>query len=780
MGVVPQRLRVLHAARVRGVHVKLGDVIAGYRVTTAPTNANGGKCIWAFAEKSGSSYFIKQFLEPKRPKDDARDSPSLRIRRQLAEEFEERHRTIMKRLRPDALGGGNLVLATDFFHEGSTYYKVTERIDTSSLEKPQALEPRQKMVLLKTLATSLKQLHDIGIVHGDLKPLNVLVQKRDAAAFHTAKLIDFDDSYLTGKPPAPEDISGDSLFGAPEWRRYVQQDGSVGPDHLTCAVDVFALGLMTHLYLTGELPNYEEGFGSPADAVNAGRKLRFDPRLSDDVLGLLRGTTQADPKQRPRMSTYLKILSDPEVCALQHRRPGTSAPAARRADSGTPPPRTSRVRANFARPDEPAPAPRPTPAVPLRRVHPRGTRHRPPQPRALPGPPVSASTWATASATHHEPGVAMNLANGQYQGNLQYAVDIVLCIDATGSMYPVLDNVKASALQFHDRLDSVMAKKGKSISQLRLKTIAFRDFGDDPATAIEQTDFLRLPDQAKESRAVRQRHRGGRRRRHPRVRPRSARPRHQLPLGKGTGPSAPRHRHVHGRARPPARHGGGDGAVLPRRHPAHHRRPLRAVGIRPQPDRRDGAVGQAPRALRSGPRAVERPDLRRLGPHPALRIQGRRGPRGVRDGRNHRDDREQSVTGQLAWPGFRLAYQEGKLELTWTGDGVVEFQAKQCVQAFLNPESDDGSAQLVLQFRCRPHDAALIAVRLDVPGNRVQDVEQLLNRLRREYGVPRRQTEEGSDFARIPETAEWTLAPVGAASAELFDAITDRIAHEVD
>ncbi|MEU9097819.1 vWA domain-containing protein [Streptomyces sp. NPDC048361] len=86
----------------------------------------------------------------------------------------------------------------------------------------------------------------------------------------------------------------------------------------------------------------------------------------------------------------------------------------------------------------------------------------------------------------------------QYQGNLQYAVDIVLCIDATGSMFPVLDTVKASALQFHERLDGVMGKKGKAISQLRLKVIAFRDFGDDPSTAIEQTDFLHLPSQARD------------------------------------------------------------------------------------------------------------------------------------------------------------------------------------------------------------------------------------------------------------------------------------------
>jgi len=84
----------------------------------------------------------------------------------------------------------------------------------------------------------------------------------------------------------------------------------------------------------------------------------------------------------------------------------------------------------------------------------------------------------------------------QYQGNLQYAVDIVLCVDATLSMYPVLDDVKASALQFHDRLKHEMVKKGKAISQLRLKVIAFRDFGDNASDAIQQTDFLHLPSEA--------------------------------------------------------------------------------------------------------------------------------------------------------------------------------------------------------------------------------------------------------------------------------------------
>ncbi|MFD3675627.1 protein kinase [Streptomyces sp. NPDC058613] len=352
--------------------MKLGDEIAGYRVASEPTNANGGKCMWAFAEKDGNQYFLKRFLEPKRPREGSTASAaSRRIRLEVCQEFEDRHRDIMKRLRPDARGGGNLVLATDFFHEGSTYYKVTERIDTSSVEKPQTLEPRQKAVLLKTLALSLQLLHDIDVVHGDLKPLNVLIQKRDGVTFYSAKLIDFDDSYLSGRPPGRQDVAGDSLYGAPEWRRYVQEDEKVQPEHLTTAVDVFALGLMTHYYLTGSLPGHNERYGSPADAVNGGEPLLLDPRLSDSMQGLIRAMTAPDPRTRPRMATYLKALKDPQVCALVHRRPGTASTVPSVPGPAAPPPsatatRASRIRTNLGGgksptpPASPSPSPRPS------------------------------------------------------------------------------------------------------------------------------------------------------------------------------------------------------------------------------------------------------------------------------------------------------------------------------------------------------------------------------------------------------------------------------------
>lgn len=59
-----------------------------------------------------------------------------------------------------------------------------------------------------------------------------------------------------------------------------------------------------------------------------------------------------------------------------------------------------------------------------------------------------------------------------YGSALGYAVDIVFVIDITGSMRPVLEQVKAGAMGFHDQLLHVMATKDKYVSSLRLRVVA--------------------------------------------------------------------------------------------------------------------------------------------------------------------------------------------------------------------------------------------------------------------------------------------------------------------
>jgi hypothetical protein len=77
--------------------------------------------------------------------------------------------------------------------------------------------------------------------------------------------------------------------------------------------------------------------------------------------------------------------------------------------------------------------------------------------------------------------------------SLSYAVDIVFCIDVTGSMNPVLDAVKTNALKFYDDVQSNLTDKGKHVDELRVRVVAFRDFSVSPDNALVESAFFSLP-----------------------------------------------------------------------------------------------------------------------------------------------------------------------------------------------------------------------------------------------------------------------------------------------
>jgi hypothetical protein len=76
---------------------------------------------------------------------------------------------------------------------------------------------------------------------------------------------------------------------------------------------------------------------------------------------------------------------------------------------------------------------------------------------------------------------------------LSYAVDIVFCVDVTGSMTPILDQVKANALRFYGDVQSNLTAKGKSIDELRVRVVAFRDIIADGEAALQESPFFELP-----------------------------------------------------------------------------------------------------------------------------------------------------------------------------------------------------------------------------------------------------------------------------------------------
>lgn len=72
-------------------------------------------------------------------------------------------------------------------------------------------------------------------------------------------------------------------------------------------------------------------------------------------------------------------------------------------------------------------------------------------------------------------------------------IDIVFCIDGTGSMVPCIESVKANARRFHLEFVSAMTDLGSEIDSMRIKVIVFRDYHDDGDQAMVQSPFFELP-----------------------------------------------------------------------------------------------------------------------------------------------------------------------------------------------------------------------------------------------------------------------------------------------
>lgn len=79
---------------------------------------------------------------------------------------------------------------------------------------------------------------------------------------------------------------------------------------------------------------------------------------------------------------------------------------------------------------------------------------------------------------------------------ITYNVDMVFCVDATGSMGGVIEMVKNNALNFYRDVTNAMAKKNKTIDKLRVRIVAFRDYIADGEDAMLETDFFTLPDES--------------------------------------------------------------------------------------------------------------------------------------------------------------------------------------------------------------------------------------------------------------------------------------------
>lgn len=287
-----------------------GEVINGYTILKDFVVA-GGMSKVTFAEKGGKEYFIKEFLSPKYPLPDGPGSEKVKAqRRKACEAFEKHHRELNKKIGTKVSLGGNLVFAVDFFRSGTCYYKVTEKIDTASLSCEEISHlPIDKILLIaKSVSHSVRILHDLNIVHGDLKPDNILI-KRTSMGF-SGKLIDFDDSYFSGNPPTDrESLVGTPEYYSPEQAAYIMdEDEEISGSTLTLKSDIFTLGIILCEYFTGKKPVLPSDCGSTWICAENDKPISYAKSIPIGIKNLLDWMLRKNPNERPTINEVFDIL----------------------------------------------------------------------------------------------------------------------------------------------------------------------------------------------------------------------------------------------------------------------------------------------------------------------------------------------------------------------------------------------------------------------------------------------------------------------------------------
>lgn len=193
----------------------------------------------------------------------------------------------------------NLVRALDAGHDGNVHYLVTEYVPGTDLRRLVRRQGRLEMAaaasIVSQAALGLTHGHEIGLIHRDVKPGNILVTPDGRAKVSDLGLADFFDATVVAASGRRGRIVGTADYLSPE------QISS--PENLTPASDIYALGCTLYYSVTGKVPFPG---GGTREKIYAHLNLhpidprRFNPDLSDEFVDVIADMMAKKPVDRPQ------------------------------------------------------------------------------------------------------------------------------------------------------------------------------------------------------------------------------------------------------------------------------------------------------------------------------------------------------------------------------------------------------------------------------------------------------------------------------------------------
>jgi serine/threonine protein kinase len=133
-------------------------------------------------------------------------------------------------------------------------FMAQELVEGASLDQVaggRPLPPERAVTIMLQICTALEVAHDAGVIHRDLKPLNVIVQVRDGKDH--ARVLDFGMAkILRGelKQSMNALTQQNMVFGTPE---YIAPEQARG-DEVDERADIYSAGVILYELLTGSVP----------------------------------------------------------------------------------------------------------------------------------------------------------------------------------------------------------------------------------------------------------------------------------------------------------------------------------------------------------------------------------------------------------------------------------------------------------------------------------------------------------------------------------------------
>lgn len=175
------------------------------------------------------------------------------------------------------------------------------------------LPPLQALGAAAEVLAGLRHAHEIGVIHRDVKPQNLLV-----AAHHTVKIADFGlATALHHALHSPEvELVGTPLYMAPEiWRGSAPSPAS----------DLYSLGCVLHFMLTGS-PPFAEHVRDALRRAHLERRPTLPDSAPKPVVRFVEHLMAKDPSLRPPTAAEALALCQECAAELGRVRAGRKAP----------------------------------------------------------------------------------------------------------------------------------------------------------------------------------------------------------------------------------------------------------------------------------------------------------------------------------------------------------------------------------------------------------------------------------------------------------------------